>query len=99
MAAQHDLYRLDEGQLVVVLQSDLLDQLSTRVVAPLLPQASVERILRTLNPEVRLGEDIYLLMPQLSATLTLAELNDRIGSLAAMRDEITRALDALISGL
>lgn len=99
MAAQFDLYRLRSGALVVVLQSDLLDQLTTRVVAPLVPAASVERVMSSLNPTVRLGEESYLVMPQLSATLTLAELGDHLGSLPAMRDEILRALDALTGGI
>lgn len=99
MAAQHDVFHLDDGTLVVILQSDLLDGLTTRVVAPLIPSARVARVLTTLNPVVRLGDEAYLLMPQLSATLTLSELGTRVGTLAAMRDEITRAVDALLSGI
>ncbi|WP_138472959.1 CcdB family protein [Poseidonocella sp. HB161398] len=99
MAAQHDLYRLPGGQLVVILQSDLLDGLRTRVVAPLVPRGRVERVLAGLNPVVTLPEGAFLLMPQLAATLSLAELGERAGSLAAMRDEITRAVDALLSGI
>jgi toxin CcdB len=99
MSAQHDLFRLADGTLVVILQSDLLDGLTTRVVAPLIAASRVTRTLATLNPPVRIGESDYLLMPQLAATLTLAELGTRVGSLAAMRDQITRAVDALLSGI
>lgn len=99
MAAQFDLYRMADGQLVVVVQSDLLDQINTRVVAPLLPIGSVGRVLATLNPTVTLDGDTWLFMPQLAATLTLGELGTRIGSLAAMRDDMVRAIDALLSGI
>ena len=99
MAQQFDLYRLPDGALVVVLQSDLLDQLSTRVVAPLVPASSVQSVLQKLNPPVVLGEATYLFMPQLAATLTLTELGTRLGSLSMLHDAFVRAIDALLSGL
>ncbi|MCQ0090781.1 CcdB family protein [Roseovarius sp. M141] len=99
MAAQFDLYRMADGALVTVLQSDLLDGMHTRVVAPLIPAGALTQALPALNPAVTLGEDVYLFMPQLAATLTLSELGTRVGSLAAQRDALVRALDALLSGI
>lgn len=99
MAAQFDLYRMQEGSLVVVLQNDLLDELQTRVVAPLVPAHSVARNMKSLNPTVTLGEETYLVMPQLAATLALAEMGEKVGSLAMMHDAIVRAVDALLSGI
>ena len=61
--------------------------------------ARAGRVLPALNPVVTVGETAYLVMPQLAATLTLAELGETIGSLAMMRDAIIRALDALLSGI
>lgn len=87
------------GSLVVVLQSDLLDQLRTRVVAPLVRAGSVQRVMPTLNPSVTVGDETYIVMPQLAATLTRAELGTRIGSLDMMRDDIVHAADALLSGI
>lgn len=84
---------------VVVLQSELLDRLATRVVAPLIPQDRIGAPLRTLNPVIQIGDTAYCVMPQLVATLTLGELGVRIGSLAMHRDEIVRAVDALLSGI
>ena len=52
-----------------------------------------------LNPTVTWGEESYLLMPQLAATLTIAELGERVGSLAIMCDAIVRAADALLAGV
>jgi toxin CcdB len=99
MAAQFDLYRVPGDGLVVVLQNDLLDQLRTRVVAPLVPASSIERVMHSLNPTATLGEEVYLVMPQLAATLTLAEMGEKVGSLSMMHDAIVRAVDALLSGI
>ncbi len=99
MARQFDAFRTPGGTLVVVLQSDLLDAMRTRVVVPILPTGAAGRPMRGLNPEIRLGEEILVLMPQLLATLTLAELGDPVGSVAHLRDTITRAVDTLLSGV
>jgi len=99
MAAQFDLYRMPGGGIVVVLQSDLLDELQTRVVAPLIPASSVKRVIQSLNPGVVLGETAYLVMPQLAATLTFSEMGEKVGSLTAMQDAIVWAIDALLSGI
>ena len=84
---------------MVIIQSDLLDELATRVVAPLLPSGVGGRGLRSLNPEVTIGNEALVLMPQLLATLTVAELGERVSSLAHQSDGIVRALDALLSGI
>lgn len=68
-------------------------------MAPLLPQGAAGRGLRSLNPEMAIGDERLVLMPQLLATLAVAELGERVGSLAHQRDDITRALDALLSGV
>ncbi len=96
---RYDVYRTPEAVLVVVIQSDLLEAITTRVVAPLLPRGTAGRGLQSLNPEVIVEGEPLLLMPQLLATLTTAELGTRIASLAENRDAITRALDALLSGI
>ena len=99
MAQQFDVFRTAGGALVVVIQSDLLDAMRTRVVAPLLPAGAAGRPMHGLNPEISLGEATLVLMPQLLATLTLAELGRPVGSLAHARDAITRAIDTLLSGV
>ena len=93
------LHRTAGGVRVVVVQGDLLDGLVTRVVVPLLPEARVGRVMATLNPVLTVGTERLVLMPQLMATLTLGELGPEEGSLALYRDEITRAMDALLSGI
>lgn len=99
MAAQFDLYHMQNGSLVVILQHDLLDEIRTRVVAPLVPASAVNRVMHSLNPTVTVGEQSYIFMPQLMATLDLNDMGEKVGSLAMMRDVIVRALDALLSGI
>jgi toxin CcdB len=99
MAQQFDVFRTGGGGLVVVIQSDLLDAMRTRVVAPLLPAGTAGRPMRGLNPEISFGEETVVLMPQLLATLTIAELGRPVGSIVHMRDTVTRAVDTLLSGV
>ena len=84
---------------MVVIQSDLLEAMHTRVVAPLLPAGAAGRPMRGLNPEIAIGAEAVVLMPQLLATLTIGELGRRVGSIAHMRDAVTRAVDILLSGV
>jgi hypothetical protein len=55
--------------------------------------------MRGLNPEIRLGEEVFVLMPQLLATLTIGELGRPVGSIGHTRDTVTRAVDMLLSGV
>lgn len=99
MAHQFEVFRTTSGMLVVVVQSDLLDAMRTRVVVPLVPAGAAGRPMRGLNPEISFGEEVVVLMPQLAATLTIAELGRPVGSIAHLRDTVTRALDTLLSGI
>ena len=99
MSRQFDVYRTGFGETVVILQSDLLDGINSRVVAALVPAKQGPRRIRHLNPKVNMGDGAFIFMPQLVATLNMSELGERIGSLSHMRDEIIGAMDALFSGI
>ena len=84
----------------MVVQSDLFEEMRTRVVVPLLPPAMLDGgKTQSLNPALAVGGEVLVLVPQLMATLTRPELGERVGSLAPERDTITRAIDALLSGV
>jgi toxin CcdB len=85
--------------LVVVLQSDLAADLQMRIVAPLIPASELPTAARGLNPGVLLGDTLYRLKPELMAAVPLSELSRRIASVAHQRDDITRALDLLFTGI
>ena len=99
MPQQFDVFRTPGGTLVVVIQSDLLEAMPTRVVAPLLPAGAAGRPMRGLTPEIVLGAEIVVLMPQLLATLATGELGRLVGTIRHERDVITRAVNMLLGGV
>lgn len=98
--ARFDLFRRPRGApgYLIQIQGDFLDALDTRIVAPLLPFASVPRALRDLHPSFEVEGEAYILAIQLLGAVPCRELGPAIGSLAARQDDITRALDVLITG-
>jgi len=95
---QFDLYRLGDS-LVMDVQADLLDRLSTRIVAPLLPETEAPRPADRLNPVFVIEGTRYVLLPQFMAAVPLVELRDKVGSLAAERDRIKAAVDMVFDGV
>ena len=85
---------------VVVLQSELLDDLPTRVVAPLVKVAALSGKAATrLNPRFEIeGESVFLMTQQLGAVPS-SSLTRRVSSLQDAREDFVRALDLLFSGI
>jgi toxin CcdB len=82
-------------------QTDLLDDLGTRVVIPLTPATVATRrsALQTLTPVCSVeGKPYLLLTPQL-AGISINELGPPIGDLAHDRQTIIAALDLLLTGI
>jgi toxin CcdB len=97
--ARFDLYRAPGGSgLLLDVQSDLLEPLSTRVVVPLLPAGSAPQPARRLNPVFLIGGAGHVMMTQFVAAVPVLELGAAAGSLAAERDRVTAALDMLMQG-
>ena len=95
--AQFDLYRLDGGQLVVDLQTDLIGIDASRIVAPLRPEGQFAA-LPGLTPVVAVDGETWIVRVQELAAVPASALRDRAGSLIADRDALKRALDILIDG-
>ena len=96
--AQFDLFRLAGGQLVVDLQTDLIGIDASRIVAPL-REAERYAAFPGLTPSVEVAGATWIVrVPELAA-IPGAELCDCLGSLAAHRDALKRALDILIDGV
>ncbi len=98
--ARFDLFRRPRGApgYLLQVQSDFLDRLETRVVAPLLPPDAVPRPIRDLHPRFEIYGQHFLMATQLLGAIPRRELGPSVGSLAAQQDDITRALDVLITG-
>lgn len=101
--AQFDVYR-NAGQrrypLLVDLQADLLRDLATRVVAPLLPLARLESAPIThLNPVVSVDGERYVVALSEMAALPVARLRRPIATLRGQRRDLIAGLDLLFTGI
>lgn len=84
---------------LVDVQSDLLDQLQTRVVVPLTKTpALAKRPLSDLTPALKFAGETYVLMTPQLAGVARTDLGAPAGSLAEQRQAILAALDFLIVG-
>ena len=98
--ARFDVYALKRGGgLVVDCQADLLDGLTTRVVAPLLAESEAPTPARHLNPVFEARGERYVLMAQFLSAVEVGELGRKVGSLTGDGERVLEALDFLISGV
>ncbi|MEJ1960727.1 MAG: CcdB family protein [Gammaproteobacteria bacterium] len=85
--------------LLVDVQSDLLDDLQTRVVIPLSKAAVLTKNpVSQLTPIIDFEGDAYVLMTPQLAGVARNDLGPATGSLAGHRDTIFAALDFLLTG-
>lgn len=84
---------------LVDVQSDLLEQLQTRVVIPLTRTAGVaKKPLGQLTPALKFDGDSYVLMTPQLAGVARTELGAPAGTLAGERNAIIAAMDFLLTG-
>ncbi|HEY8053733.1 MAG: CcdB family protein [Steroidobacterales bacterium] len=85
--------------LLVDVQTELLEELQTRVVIPLTKAAGLARKpLRHLTPAVSFEDTAYVLMTPQLAGIARSELGEPVGSVARQRRDIIAALDFLLTG-
>ncbi len=84
---------------LVVLQADLSAEKAGRIVAPMTPAAAMAGSAGRLLPVVEHAGQKYRLVLELMTSLPRTVLRHPLGSIAAYRDEITRALDWLFTGV
>ncbi len=98
--ARFDVHALKDGRgLVIDCQADLLRDLNTRFVVPLLPYEQAPRPASVLNPTFDLDGGRYVMATQFAAAVHARELGEVMASLSADEIRIGRALDMLISGI
>ena len=96
--AQFDVHRFGNG-LVVDCQSDLLDQLQSRFVVPLVRRSAGPKVAQRLNPCFRVHGEEFVMLTQAGAAVRRRELGPVVQSLTDRSFEITGALDVLINGV
>ena len=85
--------------LLVDIQSDLLEDLQTRVVIPLTKAAALmKKRLTHLTPALAFDGEEYVLMTPQVAGIARTELGATVGSLANERQTIIAAMDFLLTG-
>lgn len=99
--ARFDVYRLagrGEARFVLDVQADLLDELGTRVVVPLLLQTIAPKAAERLNPVFMIDGRPFVMMTQFMAAVPDRDLKKIVASLSLYQDDITQALDLLLTG-
>jgi len=87
-----------EGNYLLDVQSDLLDNFKTRVVVPLLPVATVPPPMRKLHPTFEINGRKLVMATHLIATVPASELGESRLNLTKHPDDIVAALDMLLQG-
>ena len=90
----------DDMPYLVDLQSDLLERLPTRLVAPLIrSRLAPGGLPRGLCPVFNIDGDAVVLIPHEAGPIEARLLKRRTASLRAQAHEIVAALDAVVSGV
>jgi toxin CcdB len=80
-------------------QADMLSDLATRLVVPLVPSAEFGPPAQRLNPVFKIGKRNYVMATTEMAALARKDIGARVDSLSAHATEILNAIDFLISGI
>jgi toxin CcdB len=96
--ARFDVFALKSGGYVLDCQADLLSDLNTRFVVPLLPESDAPPPARQLNPVFQIEGKAYIMATQFCAAISTSELEGKVASLQSEDRRIMNALDMLISG-
>ncbi|WP_016956077.1 CcdB family protein [Catenovulum agarivorans] len=84
----------------VNVQSDLLNNLDSRIVLPLTPIELLEAKAPTrLCPVIQINQGDFVILTQQITSVPMQILQEEIADLSAFRDEIINALDFLITGI
>ncbi|HEV8015884.1 MAG TPA: CcdB family protein [Stellaceae bacterium] len=97
--ARFDFYANPEGSgFLLDVQANLMSELNTRIVVPLMPRAAAPRPAGRLNPIFQIEGKAFVMATQFLAAISRSELKEKAGSLAHRDVEIGGALDMLFVG-
>lgn len=86
-------------QYIIDLQADLLEEMGSRLVAPLYPVEIHKKLLPRLNPIVDVADKSYFIALPEIASMRVRELGVPVTSLRSHRDEIIAGIDLLFTGI
>ena len=101
---QFDVFRNPRNKaqfpFLLVVQHDLLESLSVRVVVPMAPKSSfAQRPAARLNPIFTIDGTAVVMVTQMLGAVRASSLGKKVGSLSTKRTEIIGALDILFTGI
>jgi len=81
-------------------QSDLLDDLNSRLVIPLSAQETLNNLnAKKLCPTIEIDEGIFVLLTHQMTSVPYSTLKNKVGSLEHYRYDILGAIDLLLTGI
>lgn len=97
--ARFDVYpNPNEDGFLLDVQTDLLGQLNTKIVVPLMPKAKAPHPAKRLNPSFEISGDPHVMVTQFMAAVPASMLKAPVTNLAEQADDITNALDMVFFG-
>ncbi|GLU29788.1 CcdB family protein [Brucella sp. NBRC 12950] len=96
--ARYDVYSNPSGGYVLDVQADLLDELKTRIVIPLIIKALAPIPAKRLNPSFEIEGEEHVLVTQFMSSIPVSVLKERVTNLSASHDDIVSALDMAFHG-
>ncbi|MDH6234008.1 toxin CcdB [Mesorhizobium soli] len=96
--ARYNVYANPGGGYILDVQADLLDELKTRVVVPLLPLDAAPLPARRLNPVFEIEGESCAMVTQFMAAVPISALATPVANLSAHHDHIVAALDMVFHG-
>ena len=79
-------------------QAELLENLATRVVVPLITSSAMGKAVKHLNPQFEIRRATVIMSTAELAGVPVRILGEKVGSLKDRRNEIIAALDFLFTG-
>ena len=98
--ARYDVYASPDGAgFLLDVQADILDDLNTRVVVPLMSVVAAPAPARQLNPAFDIRSERYVMVTQFLSAVPVSILKTPVVGLAKHDREIDGALDMLLTGV
>lgn len=97
--AKYDVFLNPSGDgFLLNVQTDLLSDLNTRVVVPLLPKSSSPKPATKLNPVFEIGGEYVVMVTQFLAAVPVGLLKSPVDNISEDFGKVTTAIDMLMQG-
>lgn len=97
--ARFSAYRMTSSHILALnLQADILDDLKTRIIAPLYPVSELSWTMSRLNPRFTINSETYVMATQRMVAVPVHEMGEFVIDLSKHSDAIIAATDFLFQG-